>query len=427
MREKLLNFFRLVYRLKDKIAYYPTLFGISGFAFAYLMFSLEERGISKYLLEISPELVINNTETARALLTTFIAGLISIMVFSFTMVMNILSQASSNFSPRLLPGLISNKKHQIVLGLYLFSIIYCIIILVYIEPNGNKYQLPGFSVLFAIIAMLICLGAFIYFIHSISNAIQISNIMEKIFLAAQVRLNILIDKEDENDDDDDVKHFKDTKKWQKYYSNVSGYLQDISLKSVAKIAKENGTKIKVIPIKGTFVINKDDLFRAEKELDEEQVKKIFNLFVFAQSEMIEDNYALAFKQLTEIAVKAMSPGINDPGTAINAIDYITQLFAIRVKKNDITYFKLDNEIRASMTTITFKDLLFQVMASLRTYCKHDIIIVQKLLTMLKSVNAICKNETYSTAIENEIEQLKLDAKNNIKNERDLTFLNSIKK
>ena len=419
MKEKILHFFRLVYRLKDNIAFYPSLIGLAGFTFAYIMFYLEERGISKYLLDVTPQLVINNTETARALLTTFIAGLISIMVFSFTMVMSILSQASSNFSPRLLPGLISNRKHQIVLGCYLASIIYCIIILVYIEPDGNKYQLPGFSVLFAIIAMLMCLAAFIYFIHSISQAIQISNIMEKIFLSSKSRLDILIENEDENDD---IKKFEDTKNWERYPSNISGYLQDVSLKNIANIAKETNTRIQVTPVKGTFVLTEDDLFRADKKLDDEQVEKILRLFVFAQSEMIEDNYALAFKQLTEIAVKAMSPGINDPGTAINAIDYLTQLFAVRLRKNDVTYTKIDDEIRASMNTLTFKELLFQVMAALRTYCKHDIIIVQKLLTMLYSLKSICKNEVYRDAIETETEQLKRDAKESIKNERDLSFL-----
>ncbi|WP_458628715.1 DUF2254 family protein [Winogradskyella sp. PC D3.3] len=49
----------------------------------------------------------------RSLLTTFISGLISILVISFSLVMILLNQASSNFSPRLLPGLISNRRHQI--------------------------------------------------------------------------------------------------------------------------------------------------------------------------------------------------------------------------------------------------------------------------------------------------------------------------
>ena len=122
MKDKLLHFFRKVYHLKDKIAFFPTLISLGGAFFAYIMMYAETQGISNYLIDFLPELVINNTETARVILTTFIAGLISIMVFSFSMVMILLNQASSNFSPRLLPGLISNRKHQIILGISTESI-----------------------------------------------------------------------------------------------------------------------------------------------------------------------------------------------------------------------------------------------------------------------------------------------------------------
>ncbi|MBQ0769918.1 MAG: DUF2254 domain-containing protein, partial [Bizionia sp.] len=167
MKEKLLFILRSIYKLKDKIAFFPTLIAFAGSAFAFLMFYLESKGVSKYLLDIVPDLVINNTDTARTLLTTITAGSISIMVFSFSMVMVLLNQASSNFSPRLLPGLISNRRHQIILGIYVATILYSIFTLISIRPSGNEYQLPGFSVLLAIVFMVISLGAFIYFIHSI--------------------------------------------------------------------------------------------------------------------------------------------------------------------------------------------------------------------------------------------------------------------
>lgn len=195
MREKLINIFNKIINLKNKIAFFPTIIAIAGCAFAYIMMYLESNGISKYLLDFLPELVINNVETARTILTTFIAGLTSIMVFSFSMVMILLNQASSNFSPRLLPGLISNRKHQIVLGIYLFTIIYCIFILVFIEPSDKSYQIPGFSVLLSIFFMISSLAAFIYFIHSISQEIQINNILLRIYKSAEEKLKNKLTKE----------------------------------------------------------------------------------------------------------------------------------------------------------------------------------------------------------------------------------------
>ena len=160
---KILTFFNVV---KSNIIFYPALLAAIGFNFAFLMLYLEKKGVSNKFLEIFPQLVIENGDTALTLLSVCIGGLISLMVFSFSMVMLLLSQASSNFSPRLLPGLISDKRHQFILGFYLATILYNIFILFAIEPSSKKYSLPGLSVLLAIIFTIICLIAFIYFIHN---------------------------------------------------------------------------------------------------------------------------------------------------------------------------------------------------------------------------------------------------------------------
>lgn len=422
MKDKLIFLFRKLYYLKDKIAFYPSLLALCGFIFTYLMIYLEEKGISKYLVETVPSLVINNTETARSLLTTFIGGLISIMVFSFSMVMILLSQASSNFSPRLLPGLISNRRHQIILGFYIATILYCTFILVYIAPEGDKYQLPGFSVLFAILFMVNCLAAFIYFIHSISQEIQINNIMDKIFKVSKKRMLKLIDSEKYNEDD-----FPENNNWHEYDSKQSGYLQNFSSINIADIAKEQGSRIDVVVIKGLFVSEGNVLFKSEKKLDDEVIANIIKLFNFSKSELIEENYALAFKQITEVALKAMSPGINDPGTALNAIDYLSQLFTIRLKKNDKSLIYIDDKAHVSIATVNFETLIFHVMVELRTYCKHDVIIVEKLLIMLLHLKKVSKreNKTYQKILEKEIASLIMDAEEAITNKRDINFIKSI--
>ncbi|WP_157206845.1 DUF2254 domain-containing protein [Mariniflexile maritimum] len=422
MKDKMLFLLRKIYRLTDKIAFYPTLLAVLGLFFTYVLIYLEENGISKYLLDTFPSLVINNTETARSLLTTFIAGLISIMVFSFSMVMILLNQASSNFSPRLLPGLISNRRHQVILGLYIASILYCTFILVYIEPNGDKYQLPGFAVLFAIVFMVISLAAFIYFIHSISQEIQINNIMDKIFSISKQRMLYLIENEKYNEGD-----FPNASNWKAYKSKQSGYLQNVSVENIAKIAKDKEVKIDVAAVKGLFISEKSTLFKCDKALDAEVIDSITEHFDFSKSEFVDDNYVLALKQITEVAVKAMSPGINDPGTALNAIDYLSQLFALRIQKKDKSFIYIDDVAYVSMATVNFKTLIFQVMAELRTYCKHDVVIVEKLLIMLLHLKKIVDKEqvNYRNIIDEEIANLILDAEDVITNERDLNYIKSM--
>lgn len=412
---KLATFFNSV---RNNIAFYPTLLAALGFNFAFFMIYLEDRGISTYLLETVPVLVVDNGNTAMTLLSSFITGLISVMVFSFSMVMVLLNQASSNYSPRLLPGLISDKNHQVILGIYLFTILYCIFILFSVQPTGDKYQVPGFAVLLAILFTVVCICAFIYFIHNISHNIQINNILDQIFNLAEKRLSKLIDAENGANKD-----FPDTSDWHGYHSEKTGYFQNVALSNIIDICKKHETKIEILPVKGIFILQRIPLFKSEKELDEDTIKEVLSNFNFARGELVADNYALAFKQITEIIVKAMSPGINDPGTALNGIDYLTELFALRMKKRDQSIIAKEEEVYVKVSTVNFGELMYNVLASIRVYCKHDIILIQKLSIMflyLKSQEAI--DQSYYDVIEKEANILLEDAYESIENKSDLKVI-----
>ncbi|MEM0519408.1 MULTISPECIES: DUF2254 domain-containing protein [Aequorivita] len=417
---RIFDFFNTV---ESKIAFYPTLLAITGFFVAALMMYLEGQGISKEIMDVLPLLMVEDGDTALSVLSACLGGLISLMVFSFSMVMLLLSQASSNYSPRLLPGLISDKRHQFILGIYLATILYNIFTLFSIEPSEDKYTLPGFSVLLGIVMTIICLVAFIYFIHNISQSIQINNILDTIFESAEIRLKKLIKSEE-----DQNKTFPDTSKWHAYPAGSSGYFQNLSINNILQICEEEKTKIYITIPKGLFVLKNATFLKSEKPLDDKVVKAFVSNISFARGELIEDNYTLAFKQITEIAVKAMSPGINDPGTAINAIDYLTDLFALRMQKQDNGIIVHNKKTNLRVAVVTFKELLFNVMASLRTYCKHDPIMVSKLLWMLKYLqNQPAAEVNYHTQVSEEMETLLKQAKDSLESETDVAAIEKIYK
>ena len=142
MKKLFIRIFDFFNTVESKIAFYPTLFAISGFFVALLMIFLEQHGISRKIMDEFPILMVEDGDTALTVLSACLGGLISLMVFSFSMVMLLLSQASNNYSPRLLPGLISDRRHQVILGIYLSTILYNIFILFSIEPSEDKYTLP---------------------------------------------------------------------------------------------------------------------------------------------------------------------------------------------------------------------------------------------------------------------------------------------
>lgn len=199
-------------------------------------------------------------------------------------------------------------------------------------------------------------------------------------------------------------------------------MQDVVLGVFLDFAKENDCKFEIVSIKGNFVFKDEILFKCNKELDEEQLEEVHSFFSFSSSQRIEDNYVLAFKQMTEIAVKSMSPGINDPGTALICIDYLTQLFEIRLHKKDQIILCKEDVGFVKVNAVDFKSLLYSVITPIRTYSKHDIVVVLKLFTLLEQLDHKSKNNSYSKTIKEEAKTLYKDAKEAIKSETDLAKL-----
>src|SRR5690606_21091651 len=122
----------------------------------------------------------------------------------------------------------------------------------------------------------------------------------------------------------------------------------------------------------------------------------------------------------EIILKAMSPGINDPGTALNGIDYLSELFSLRMQKKDRNIIVRDNEAYLRINTVDFDELLYNVMAAIRTYCKHDIILIQKLMLMLQYLKMQpAQGKGLVKCIELEAKTLINDARGALTNKRDL--------
>lgn len=415
---RLRSFFSVV---TSSIAFYPTLYAVVSIIFGFVMKTAEAMGVSRFLQKNASYLVVNDIDTARNVMTTLIAGGISMLVFSFSMVMLLLSQAAANYSPRVLPNLISNRKHQNILGTFLAMILYNIITVIGLQPHGQDYQMPGFSVLLGIISAFIALGAFVYFIHSISTSIQINNILKNIYTLSQKRLQLLVDENRYS------LEFPEYNNWYTYQTNQSGTIQNMSIPGLKELAKKCDTKFDLLASKGMYMFKKQPLIKSEKELNEEQLEELHKNFNYTESELVSDNFVLGFKQIAEIGIKAMSPGINDPGTALDTINYLTELFALRMQKGDTSVVTDDDDNPViNLKVITFEELIYNVLVPYRTYCKHDISVMQKLLYMIAHLKTLeAAEDSFHTVLDREAGLMIQDANSAIENPMDLKVLQGI--
>ena len=348
---------------------------------------IDESGLAYNFFKYVPFWLTRNPDTARSLLSALAGGLISLTVFSFTMVMVVLNQANSNYTPRALPGLISQKSHQVVLGIYLGSIGFTITVLTNIEGQNYRFVVPELALVVNAVLGFMSFVAFVYFIHSISQKIQLGTILTNLYNTTLTGL-----KEEQNECY--VKLIdEDTDNWQVYNSPISGYFHSINIKKLLEIAHEENLKFKFLTEKGAFLLDTTPMFCVCKPISEEVQEKVFSIIVYRHQEDLKVNYLYGFKQITEMALRALSPGINDPATAIQAIDYLCHLFAEQMKIQGYRVYKDDLDIKRLFFTETpFSQIYYLTMGSIRNYSGSDMAVQLKLIQAIERLLPLVEGE-----------------------------------
>lgn len=413
------------HRIRGSIGFYPAMIAFFFTFLAIILLSLETPELTRYIKEKAGLFIIDNADTARSLLSTLIGGVISLTVFSFSMVMILLNQASNNYSPRLLPGLISNKPHQVVLGFYIGTILFNITCLINVLPGDNPFQIPAFTILVGILLGPVCLILFVYFIHSISQAIQINNVLERLFRDTSTALDRLKQKMQEHPPG--AAETQQVHEWHAVRSREYGRLVGISEDELVGLAAENDMMVKLALPLGMTVMQEHIVLLVSRMPDEEMSKHLLRCLHFENQERVIDNYFFGFKQLTEIVVRAMSPGINDPGTALATLDYMTELFAKRMKMEENMLVRdEDGHPRLYLTILDFKDLVYKSFTAIRTYVAHDPILVQRILSGIRHLLQLDSvREAYRETLGAEKAALWEDARKKIENEHDLLRIKAL--
>lgn len=374
-------FYKLYLNIISSIALMPSIFLMLLFGLSILTLNIDHTDPDLIFPKATSIKNIISPDSARSLLSTISSGMITLMIFSFTMVMVVLNQTASNYSPRVLSTLIGKKFHQVILGIYLGTIAYAFMVIASIESEVYKFDIPILSVIITAFLGILCLVLFIIFIQSISSDIQIGNIINKIYRKTLKSMDFVKTK---------IRipecQIPDMSDWEVLESPVSGYLDEVNDTLLIKKAYCMDISIKMIVTVGQFVNQKDPFFYVNRRLSESEQKDIFHAFVFRHQEIVEQNYLYGFKQLTEIAVKALSPGINDPGTAIQAIDRLTDLFVIRMEITGFLVLKdKEEKTRFIYQPIPLEDILYISFSSIKNYTGSHVPIMIKLLTLIKTL------------------------------------------
>ncbi|WP_166423489.1 DUF2254 domain-containing protein [Paraglaciecola sp. 20A4] len=361
--------------------------GLSQAGLAFDRFGAESE------LPIFADFYQTSPESARALLTTIASSMITVTSIAFSITVVALSLASSQFGPRLIRNFMMDTGTQCVLGFFLSTFIYCLLITQATKSFDNQNFVPGLSILTSVILAILGVGVLIYFIHHVARAIQADNVIDNVYR----ELNEIIERLFPKDEIDKTPQFSDdVPNFHQVYSNQqtifsagSGYVQTLDVANLQKLAQECDIALYIQHMPGDFVIQNAPLGIAyfhgsALACEPKQIAELIRLG--AHRTPVQDT-EFAIRQLVEIAVRALSPGINDPYSAVTVVDKLSAVLCGLTSKTfpPTLYEDPQGVIRLQCKPVVFTGLGEAAFNQIRQYAKTSLAVTIRLLEGLISI------------------------------------------
>ncbi len=331
-------------------------------------------------------LVASNMESVRVMLSAIVGSLITVfgVVFSITIVS--LTLAANQFGPRLIQSFMRDRGVQFVIGVFVSTFIFCLIILYSTGKFTQIERLPKLSTFAALVLTILSMGVLIYFIHHVSMMIQAPHVIDTVFKDLVSRIDEFYPQDSgDNSNPQTEQEFPDGS--MEVFSDCSDYIQAIDYEGLLRIATEKEVVIKCHLRPGDFVIDSESLVEISQEVDLKTQKRIGRKFYFDILRTGTQDPEFAISQLVEIAVRALSPGINDPFTAMNCLDRLGAALvriAGRTLPQKRRYDKSGN-LRLIINRPTFKGICDSAFGQIRTYGRDDPAVMIDMLEVLYQV------------------------------------------
>ena len=298
-----------------------------------------------------PVVFSGGADAARTVLSVISGSLITVVATVFSLTIVALQLASANYSPRLLRNFTSDRGVQVVLGAYIGTFTYALLVLRVIRtPKGTTGAfVPIISVTAAVLLALVCVALLVYFIHHIASLIQSSTIVRRVRLDTLKSVSKLEDlgrppaEEADPADRPEVRELlredplvvraKDSGYVQYVYAAeaagaVAEAVAGAGARAVGGAAEETVVEIPFGP--GRFVAGGLPLLKVwpapEGGLDPRSEDGARDAIVLGRERSFGQDFAFGLRQLSDIALKGVSPGVNDPTTAMQAMDQMEAVF-----------------------------------------------------------------------------------------------------
>jgi len=375
---------RYWYRMRSSFWFVPSVIVLGMMALALATIELDTR-IDADVLEDWPRLFGAGAQGSRSLLATVAGSMITVAgtVFSITLVA--LSLTSSQYSSRVLRGFMNDRSNQAVLGVFVGIFAYCLVVLRVIRDGDSQAFVPSLSVLGGVVLGLLGIGVLVFFIHHIAVSIQASHIAAMVARETLHAIDHLFPADEPRcPGRSTAAVVADRSVWQTVTSTRNGYLQQIDAAALLDFARRHAGVVRVDAAIGDFVLEGAPLLAVNcaTPLGRPAVDWLRSCFAIGRQRTLEQDIGFGLRQLVDVAIKALSPGINDTTTAILCINQLTAVLRVAGTRTLRFAHCSDGEVdRVLMTHPDYAGLLDTAFGELRQSARGNAPVLQRLLWM----------------------------------------------
>jgi uncharacterized membrane protein len=387
-------------QIRSGFWFLPSLMALGALLASTATVALDGAGVDRWL-NARGWVYAGGAEGASAVLAAIAGSMITIagVVFSLTLVA--LSQASSQFGPRLLRNFMRDTANQLVLGAFVSTFLYCLLVLRTIRRTDEGAFVPHLSVTIGVALAVVSIGVLIYFIHHVSVSIHADHLISRVHQELLASIDRLFPEEIGNEPPGNVNSEPqlpdaNDERFVAVPSPTDGYVQLIDADGLLRLTVEHDLVVVLLLRPGDYAVRRLPLLRVwpSERIDDDVRRALAGVFVFGEERTSPQDAGYPIAQLVEVALRALSPGINDPFTAITCIDRLTSALARLADRKLPSAWRVDDsrKPRVHAPATTFEGLLTASFRPIAEFGKDHKLIVARLRHALDTLAAVCSGQ-----------------------------------
>lgn len=377
--------------LRSSFWFVPALTFAASIALAIGLIEIDS-GQARPWIERWPRVFGSGAAGARTMLSTIAGSMMTVVGVTFSMTLVTLALASSQYTSRILRNFMADRITQVALGVFGGIFIYCLIVLRTIR-GGDEAYVPSLAVAFGVVLAIGGIAILIFFIHHIATAIQASSIIESVAKETLSSIDRQYPRPNADEECDSGKAMgrsvpaPEDDRLQAMSARI-GYIQSINVSALTRIADKDEAVIYIKRGVGEFVVRGAALasMSSRGSLPEDMADDVEAAFNIHRFRTIEQDVGFGIRQIVDIALRALSPSVNDTTTGVMCVDYLSAILAHLADRTFPARERYcEGQLRVVTTEQTFESLLSDAFDQIRSSARGNFSVLARILEALRAM------------------------------------------